>query len=214
MLVSIFNSMTTLYASGHEEEVRNDVAIIQRLTHQYIATVLFWLKEPGACSILMKPVADMDLRCYLKSCTREGYPTSALEKILPWFGRLLDALAFAHRLKIMHRDIKPSNILIKDDQVYLADFRVAKDFTMQGTSKKHDYFVYGTPVYRAPETHIGNPPGCPADVFALGCVFSEMLTISNGKSLDEFQVWRRAPENECGKVAFRANLPKLTQWLH
>jgi serine/threonine protein kinase len=201
-------------AARREEEVRDEVRVMQKLTHHHIATVLFWLKEQRACSIFMKPAGDCDLRNYLENCTRDGNPAGALQGILPWFGCLLDALAFAHRVHITHRDVKPSNILIKEMQVYLADFGLAKDFTQHGTSKSSNYFVCGTPVYRAPEVRPENPRGRKADVFSLGCVFSEMLTVCCGRSLEEFQNFRRAPENECGPLAFRANLTKVQEWLN
>ncbi|KKA22722.1 hypothetical protein T310_3265 [Rasamsonia emersonii CBS 393.64] len=201
-------------AATRVEEVRNEVRVMQRLTHQHIATVLFWLKDQGACSIFMNPVGDCDLRVYLENCTRDRNPAGALQNILPWFGCLLDALSFAHRLHVTHRDIKPSNILIKENQVYLADFGLAKDFTQYGTSKTSNFFVCGTPVYRAPEVRPDNPRGRQADVFSLGCVFSEMLTVCCGRSLDDFQNFRRAPENECGALAFRENLPNVQEWLN
>jgi len=161
----------------------------------------------------MLPVADSDLLCYLERCANKDYPVSSVKRIYSWFGCLLDAIAYAHKLNIKHRDIKPSNILIKDSQPYLADFGVAKDFTIQDMSASGDYFVKGTPVYRAPETRPDNQRGRPADIFALGCVFSEMLTVSKRKSLDEFRHWRQTSENNSGVFAFRANLPKVREWL-
>ena len=200
-------------AAEREEETRNEVTIMQKLTHQHIVTVLFWLKEPKAFSIFMKPVADYDLRVFLERCTEKNYPDQSVEMIFPWFGCLLDALRFAHHLSVMHRDIKPLNILIKDKHVYLADFGVAKDFGFEGTSSTKDYFIYGTPVYRAPETRPGNPRGRSADIFSLGCVFAEMLTVASGRSLEEFQDWRKTPETECGQYAFRENLGRVKTWL-
>jgi serine/threonine protein kinase len=196
-----------------ESDVLNEVAIMQKLRHQHIATVLFYVKDPNAYSILMLPVADCDLLCYLQRCIEKGYPMSSVKRIYPWFGCLLDALAYAHKLNIKHRDIKPSNILIKDGQPYLADFGIAKDFTAQDMSASRDYFVQGTPVYRAPETRPEYPRGRRADMFALGCVFSEMLTVNKRKSLDAFRKWRLAPENTTGVYAFRANLAKVKEWL-
>jgi serine/threonine protein kinase len=197
-----------------EQDVLNEVNIMQKLRHQHIATVLFHVKDLSAYSILMLPVADCDLLIYLDRCISKGYPVSATKLIYPWFGCLLDALAYAHKLNIKHRDIKPSNILIKDRQPFLADFGVAKDFTTADMSASREYFVQGTPVYRAPETKPDHPRGRRADIFALGCVFSEMLTVSKGKSLDAFRKWRLAPENTSGGVyAFRANLSKVREWL-
>ncbi|KAK9423245.1 putative Protein kinase domain-containing protein [Seiridium unicorne] len=199
--------------TGHEVEIRNEVRTMQKLTHQHIVTVLFWLKEQDCCSIFMKPAADYDLRFFLEGCIQNGYPESDVEKVLPWFGCLLDALAFAHKQKIMHRDIKPSNILIKDDQVFLADFGLAKDFTFKETSQTNNISLCGTPVYRAPEVSPECPRGRAADIFSLGCVFSEMLTVYDGLSLDAYQEYREAPENDSGVFAFRANLPRVEEWL-
>lgn len=200
-------------AAAREDEVRNEVQVMRKLTHQHIATVLFWLKEQDSCNIFMKPAGDYDLWCYLENCIQEGYPTKRIQDILPWFGCLLDALAFAHRLNVTHRDIKPSNILIKDSQVYLADFGSAKDFTLQGTSKTSNYNVCGSAVYLAPETRSEHPRGRQADVFSLGCVLSEMLTVCSNRSLEAYQAWRLAPDDERGIYAFRSNLPKVDKWL-
>jgi serine/threonine protein kinase len=110
-------------------------------------------------------------------------------------------------------DIKPSNILIKDRQPYLADFGFAKDFSEQGSSISQSIFVEGTPVYFALENQPRGNHGRPADIFALGCVFSEMLTVGSKMSLEEYRHWRRVPESVYGSFAFRENLPKVREWL-
>ena len=204
--------------AAREEEVKNEYSVMKKLTHLHIAKVLLWGKDEDqdACSIYMEPAADCNLRSYLEQCIRDGFPPSALQQILPWFGCLLDALSHAHRQNIMHRDIKPRNILIKDQRVYLADFGLAKDFTSTGTSQIPNDLICGTPVYHAPEIKKDNPGGRAADVFALGCVFSEMLTVHSGKSLEEYQEYRKAVdagESEGGMLAFQANLPRVIQWL-
>lgn len=198
-----------------EKDVLNEVTIMQKLHHQHIATVLFFIKDPHSYSIIMLPVADEDLLQYLERCSTRKYPVALTKRIYPWFGCLSDALAHAHLLNIMHRDIKPSNILIKDGQPYLTDFGVAKDFSKQDMSASGEYFVRGTPVYRAPETRPENPRGRAADIFALGAVFSEMLTVNKGRSLNDYRQWRQVPgpENSPGVFAFRGNLPKVKAWL-
>lgn len=54
--------------------------------------------------------------------------------------------------------------------------------------------------------------GRAADIFFLGCVYSETLTVFPGKPLDEYQQSRRAPSNQY-PLAFRANLPGVRRWL-
>lgn len=76
------------------EDVRNEVLIMQKLRHLHIATVLFHLKDEMAYSIIMLLVADHDLRKFLSLCTQEDYSPALTEQIYPWFGCLLDALAY------------------------------------------------------------------------------------------------------------------------
>lgn len=202
-------------AQAVEKDVVNEVTIMQKLRHQHIASVLFFIKDTHSYSIMMLPVADEDLLHYLERCSERKYPVALTKRIYPWFGCLSDALAYAHMLDIKHRDIKPSNILVKDGQPYLADFGVAKDFSIQEGSVSGDYFIRGTPIYRAPETRPDNPRGRAADIFALGCVFSEMLTVNKGRSLREYREWRQDPDlgHTSDMLAFRENLERVKEWL-
>ena len=191
------------------KEVQNEVAVMQKLRHLHIATVLFYLKENDTYSIFMLPVADCHLGKFLSSCTKLEYPSAQCKLIYPWFGCLLDALAYAHKLKIKHQDIKLSNILIKNNQPYLADFGLAKDFAEVDVSTYRGDEVPGTQLYRAPEVLAGKPRGRKADVFALGCVFSEMLTVERRKSLKAYSDARQ----KAGSVVFRDCLPEVEKWL-
>lgn len=191
------------------KEVQNEVAVMQKLRHLHIATVLFYLKENDTYSIFMLPVADYHLEDFLVRCTEKEYAPALTKLIYPWFGCLLDALAYAHKLKIKHQDIKPSNILIKNNQPYLSDFGLAKDFAETDASTSLSDKVKGTTLYRAPEVVPGKPRGRKADVFALGCVYSEMLTVIRKKSLAEYRDARR----EAGSVVFRESLTEVKRWL-
>lgn len=140
-----YNSKTRSQAVV-EEEVRNEVAIMQKLRHHHIAPLLFWVRELNAFSILMLPVGDTDLRRFLEDdCGNfEGTVITLLDT---WFGCLISALNYAHGESVAHHDIKPQNILIKNNQPFLADFGSARDFTglEASTSPEEDYT--GTPVF-------------------------------------------------------------------
>ncbi|SLM35921.1 Serine/threonine/dual specificity protein kinase, catalytic domain [Lasallia pustulata] len=191
------------------KEVKNEVAIMQKLRHLHIATVLFYLKDEETYSIFMLPVADYDLRDFLSLCTQQAYSPALTKQINPWFGCLLDALAYAHKLKIKHQDIKPSNILIKNNQPYLSDFGLAKDFAELSGSTSRGHKLQGNMMYRAPEVLPNERRGRKADVFSLGCVYSEMFTITQGKSLEKYGLVR----HEAGSVAFRDCLSTVEGWL-
>lgn len=192
-----------------EEEVKNEVRVMQKLRHLHIATVLFYLKEETAYSIFMLPVADYNLREYMVTCSKEDYPPRLTKYFHAWIGCLLDALAFAHKLDIKHQDIKPSNVLIKDYQPYLADFGLAKDFAGDDNSISDGSRLLGNAQYRAPEVQPSKPRGRKADVFSLGCLYSEMITVWHGKSTEDYRQERQT----AGSTAFRDCLTTVQRWL-
>lgn len=90
--------------------------------------------------------------------------------------QILIAVEFCHSLQVIHRDVKPENILIsKNNVVKLCDFGFARTIANSGTGPEHTDYV-ATRWYRAPELLVGDTSyGKPVDVWAIGCLFSEML---------------------------------------
>lgn len=89
--------------------------------------------------------------------------------------QVLKAVEFCHANNIIHRDVKPENILVsKDNVVKLCDFGFARSLSGPGAVYT-DYVA--TRWYRAPELLVGDTQyGTSVDVWAIGCVFAEMLT--------------------------------------
>ncbi|KAM6973080.1 cyclin-dependent kinase-like 1 isoform 2-T2 [Aplochiton taeniatus] len=105
-----------------------------------------------------------------------GVPEVQLKSIV-W--QTLQAVNFCHKHNCIHRDVKPENILLtKTGVIKLCDFGFARILTGPGD----DYTDYvATRWYRAPELLVGDTQyGPPVDVWALGCVFAELL---NGNPL-------------------------------
>ena len=90
--------------------------------------------------------------------------------------QLCEALHYAHEHGIVHRDLKPSNLMLNDrGQLKLTDFGIAKD--LDGTALTATGRTLGTAAYMAPEQIRGTPDvSHKTDLYALGCVFYQMLT--------------------------------------
>ncbi|KAL2839737.1 kinase-like domain-containing protein [Aspergillus pseudoustus] len=196
-----------------EAQVQNECKIMRKLPHLHIVNVCLFYEDEECWNIIMDVVAEWNLRDFLDHCCRTNFQeTRRLKVMLCWFGCLIDALNFAHRAQVIHNDIKPANILILGDTVYLADFGLSIDSAAMESSRGLEYTPYGTSKYKAPELARGEAPRRRADVFSLGCVFSEMLTVHGGYTLDLFREHRSQREATVPEP-FRNTLPAVEAWL-
>ena len=88
-----------------------------------------------------------------------------------------------HDLKLLHRDLKPQNVFLKEDvskgridssQIKLGDFGISK---MLAASQGLAQTQCGTPLYMSPEMCRGESYTRAADVWALGCIMYELMTL-------------------------------------
>lgn len=89
-----------------------------------------------------------------------------------------EALAYAHRHRVVHRDIKPSNVILNAlGQVKVADFGLAKLPPAASTTATSADVNIGTVGFMAPEAFT---PGAQvdhrADIYAVGAMLYQMLT--------------------------------------
>ncbi|KAL4879763.1 kinase-like domain-containing protein [Aspergillus karnatakaensis] len=81
-----------------EEKVRNECKNMRRLSYPHIINIAFFYQGADCWNLVMNVVADTNLRRFLSYCCNgEFQDPRSLDAMLPWFGCLVDALAFAHR---------------------------------------------------------------------------------------------------------------------
>jgi len=103
-----------------------------------------------------------------------------LDRVLELVGRVADILAFVHSEGIVHGDLTPRNVLLRrNGRPVLVDFGTALHVFSDGVSREVaqvEGLLHGTPGYMAPEQIRGEPLDARCDLYALGCIFYELVT--------------------------------------
>jgi serine/threonine protein kinase len=92
---------------------------LRELDSEYIIKVIDIFAH-GSKSIIVLEFCDKNLREELKDCDFE------IEKALRYFDELVQGMDVLQMRNIIHRDLKFENILVKNGQIKIADFGLAK----------------------------------------------------------------------------------------
>jgi serine/threonine protein kinase len=183
------------------ETIMSEIKHVQQLQHRHFIQLVGTYALGRTLHILLFPVGQWNLKQFLEefedvSMNRKAYPE--FYSIGTFLKCLACALAHLHNEitpLIKHLDIKPENIIVRRYgghrlTVLLTDFGVSRSFHPTATSQDINT-IYTTPIYAAPEIAQHRPFGRQADIFSLGCVFSEMASVLGGKTMVEFSQYRR-----------------------
>ena len=165
------------------EHFKNEVEILQKLDHKHLVRFCGSYTDANAFALLVQPVAERTLHDLLVEPTPLSMKDSAM--LRKSFGCLIFGLAWLHSRLIRHKDIKPANILISEGSMLFCDFGSAMDAELQDAMRTEGPALMRTPRYISPETHEGKQRNEASDVWSLGCVFLEMLTVLTNSSVDE-----------------------------
>ena len=156
------------------ERFKREMRIAASIEHPNVVGIHYAGEHDGLLFLVMDFIVGTDLRHLLQE-SGALEPERAVD-LLVQFASALDA---AHAKGLVHRDVKPANMLVtvRDGQEhgYLTDFGIAKRSDNVGALTSTGAVV-GTVHYMAPEQVTGDPTDARTDVYALGCVFFQMLT--------------------------------------
>lgn len=157
--------------------------IAAALKHDHIATALAFGALPEQYTLRPFLVAErmtgVSLACGLKEW---GKCDPDVAEIL--MRQICDAFQHAHSMGAVHSDFKPSNVFIQDGGkgpiAKIVDFAVSKrlfpgkESTRYGASASAQSST--SALYAAPELSKGASPNPQSDIYAIACVFYELLT--------------------------------------
>ena len=161
--------------AGEEDALnrfKQELLLASRISHKNILRIHDMGEVAGMKFITMAYVEGQDLHQLIRD-----NPKIPLERVLKFAQQLAGALAAAHTEDVVHRDLKPQNILVDaNDQLYIADFGLAKSYAAGAVGMTQTGAFLGTPRYMSPEQVEGKPTDGRSDLYAFGLILYEMVT--------------------------------------
>lgn len=162
----------------------NEAKLTAQLDHPGIIPIhgLYCDPEDGM-HLAMKLISGKTLADYLREIA-EIYESrgvanfnehKSLRNRIDIFLRVCEAVDYAHDRHILHRDLKPENIMIGPHrETYVTDWGIAMHIDEARNLTK----LTGTPGYVAPEVLTQKSADVRTDVYALGLILFELVTLS------------------------------------
>jgi len=162
----------------------NEVSLMAQLDNEHIVRFYDAFMDSNSMYIAMELLSGGDLGHIIHKAQKTG---TLISEDLIW-QLLVESccgLKYLHDRRMLHRDLKPQNIMLDaDGHVKLVDF----GFTKLLAANQLAMSIVGTPLYMSPELLMKHGYDDRTDVWSLGCIFYEMLTLSppfGGRSWEE-----------------------------
>lgn len=164
---------------------KKEIEALSRLEyHPHIVGLVASFTDLESFSLILYPIADKVLLDLLKQT--DPLSDQDFATLRSSFNCLATALEFLHANSIRHKDIKPSNILLSGGRVLLCDFGISHRWTDSENGTTEGGYSSFTHRYAAPEVlRVDARRNSKADIWSLGCVFLEILSVTKGCSYDQ-----------------------------
>lgn len=176
--------------------------ITSQLTHPAIIPIYSIYAEKNQAYYTMPFVEGETLKQVLKNARKQDKlglksgQTSSIPSLMRIFLSLCQAVAYAHSKGILHRDLKLENVIVgKYGETVILDWGLAH--LLRAESAEEEIYqepspdlkqgslyhitrlgkVVGTIAYMAPERALGQPATFQTDIYSLGVILYQMLTL-------------------------------------
>ena len=169
-----------------------EAKITAQLTHPGIIAIYSIHQDEDEIYYTMPYIEGETLRQTLKNAHQKfqkAKQASSIPSLLPIFKSICQTVSYAHSKGVLHRDLKPENILVGTfGEVIVFDWGLAQmvseppqeledieeenhsDLTRPGK-------LVGTVAFMAPERALGEPATVQTDIYALGVILYQILTL-------------------------------------
>lgn len=195
-----------------------EARITCQLTHPAIIPIYTIHSEDAVVYYTMPFIEGETLKQLLRFARKKekqgeklDHITESIPALIRIFLSICQAVAYAHSKKVLHRDLKPENIIVGQyGQIVILDWGLAKiirgsksddvnDLESEDTQDDTEDFhqlthvgkVVGTIAYMAPERAMGQPANVQTDIYSLGVILYQLLTLKNPfkrESLKQFRL--------------------------
>jgi serine/threonine-protein kinase len=139
-------------------------------------------RADGTTFFTMRRVLGKTLAAIIEDL-RAGDTSYTRRELLQAFATVCLTIDYAHSRNVIHRDLKPSNIMLGHfGEVYVLDWGLARMIDPEATVPEVSRLsvpgaMMGTPLYMAPEQMASPDVDGAADVYSLGLILFEILTL-------------------------------------
>lgn len=153
------------------KEALNEAKVMERVNHPSFIKYYESFVQEGILNIVMEYAEGGDLGKRLRSRDR-GFDEGTLWRYLTQISK---GLEFLHKNRILHRDIKPDNVFLdRSDNIKIGDLGLGRILGSRSVAARTSV---GTPLYFSPELCQDRPYDDKSDIWALGCLMYELITM-------------------------------------
>lgn len=191
----------------------HEAKVTSQLTHPGIISIYSIHQEDDELYYTMPYIEGETLKQVLQHSSQQNHHRvigyGSIPALLPIFKSVCQTVAYAHSRGILHRDLKPENIFVgKFGEVIIFDWGLAQFINQEdeneeiATKEESDPILtspgklIGTVAYMAPEKVLGAKSSVQTDIYALGVILYQILTLHFPFSRPSMKEFCKSYKNE------------------